>query len=61
MRLAHGWWFVSNLDHGDAHADQSNFQGAQRTELVVSTIDLYSWFLEDNNGFKVFGNRGGER
>jgi hypothetical protein len=32
--------------------------GAQRKELVVSTIDLYSWFLEDNNGFKVFGNRG---
>lgn len=34
------------------------FRGAQRKELVVSTIDLYSWFLEDNNGFKVFGNRG---
>jgi hypothetical protein len=34
------------------------FSGAQRKELVVSTIDLHSWFLEDNNVLKVFGNRG---
>jgi hypothetical protein len=37
------------------------FRGAQRKELVASTIDLCSWFLEDNNGFKVFWNRGGKR
>ncbi len=39
----------------------ATFRGAQRKELVVSTIDLCSWFLEDNNGFKVFRNKGGER